>query len=214
VDVCVSASQKGLMGPPGLAVVAAGPKAMEVHRATKRERLYWDWTLRGEGAGYRAFCGTIPEHSIFALAEALTLIAEETPEAIFARHRLLAGAVHTAVEAWGSAGALEIHAVNPAERSVGVTTVRTAAGIDPDAIRTTARHLFRTSVAGSLGTLSGQAFRIGHLGDMNAPMLLGCLAGVQATLDYLGVPHGSGALDAAIGHIAEGTAPRLQAAAQ
>lgn len=215
IDVCLSASQKGLMGPPGMAVVAANDKALEVHRQTKRDRLYWDWTLRGEGPGYRSFCGTVPEHHIFALDEALNLIAEETLPAIFARHHAISRAVHVAVETWGKAGQLEINALNPAERAVGVTAVRVAAGIDPDLIRSTARRMFRTSVAGGLGDIRHSAFRIGHLGDMNAPMILGALSGVQMALSHLGIPHGKGALDAAAEYLAEAAAeaaPALAAA--
>lgn len=215
VDVCLSASQKGLMGPPGLALVAANDKALEVHRETKRDRLYWDWTLRGEGPGYRSFCGTVPEHHIFALDEALNLIAEETLPAIYTRHYAISRAVHIAVEQWGKGGALEINAINPQERAVGVTAVRVSPGIDPDLIRTTARQLFRTSVAGGLGDIRHSAFRIGHLGDMNAPMILGALSGVQMALAHLGIPHGKGALDAAAEYLAEAaaeTSPALAAA--
>jgi alanine-glyoxylate transaminase/serine-glyoxylate transaminase/serine-pyruvate transaminase len=42
------------------------------------------------------------------------------------------------------------------------------------------------------------AFRIGHMGHMNPPMLLGALATIDAGLKALDIPHGAGALDAAI----------------
>ena len=53
-------------------------------------------------------------------------------------------------------------------------------------------------VAGGLGPLHGRAFRIGHLGDMNEAMLLGCLAGVQAAMRAEGIACGARGVDAAI----------------
>ena len=85
-----------------------------------------------------------------------------------------------------------------APRSGSVTAITVAAGVDPEAIRTLARERFRVAIAGGLGPLNGRVFRIGHLGDMNPPMILGCLAGVEAALRVQGVACGSGALDAAI----------------
>jgi alanine-glyoxylate transaminase / serine-glyoxylate transaminase / serine-pyruvate transaminase len=46
-------------------------------------------------------------------------------------------------------------------------------------------------------------FRIGHMGDLNEPMLLGALAAVEMTLGVMGIPHGSGGVDAAMAHLAQ-----------
>ncbi|MBC7706813.1 MAG: hypothetical protein H7274_23065 [Rhodoferax sp.] len=70
--------------------------------------------------------------------------------------------------------------------------------MDPEALRTVARERFQVAIAGGLGPLNGRVFRIGHLGDMNAPMLMGCLAGIEAAMVVQGVPYGTGAMDAAI----------------
>jgi alanine-glyoxylate transaminase/serine-glyoxylate transaminase/serine-pyruvate transaminase len=99
---------------------------------------------------------------------------------------------------------LQFYCKVPHARSVSVTAVETAAGIDPEAIRRVARERFQVAMAGGLGPLTGRVFRIGHLGDMNEPMILGCLAGVEAALDVLQVPHGRGALDRAVAALAEG----------
>ena len=81
-------------------------------------------------------------------------------------------------------------------------------GIDPEALRTVARERFQVAVAGGLGPLAGRVFRIGHLGDMNEAMILGCLAGVQAAMQVQGVPHGRGGVDAAIASLAAEPASR------
>jgi alanine-glyoxylate transaminase/serine-glyoxylate transaminase/serine-pyruvate transaminase len=71
-----------------------------------------------------------------------------------------------------------------------VTTIEVREGIDVEALRTVARERFQVAFAGGLGPFSGRAFRIGHLGDLNAAMILGCLAGVEAALLVQGIPFG------------------------
>ena len=58
--------------------------------------------------------------------------------------------------------------------------------------------------SGGLGPLAGRAFRIGHMGDINAAMLLGALAGVEAALRVQGIPIGAGGVQRAIEHLARG----------
>ncbi|MCD8504992.1 MAG: hypothetical protein LRY49_08415 [Burkholderiaceae bacterium] len=85
----------------------------------------------------------------------------------------------------------------PSARSVSVTTIEIN-GVAPDMIRQVAREQFNVSLAGGLGPFFGRAFRIGHLGDLSAPMVLGCLSAVEGTLRSLQVPIGSGAINAAL----------------
>jgi alanine-glyoxylate transaminase/serine-glyoxylate transaminase/serine-pyruvate transaminase len=198
VDVAIGASQKGLMLPPGLAFVAANERAMAQARDTPAPRFYWDWARRRSPLGYLKFCGTLPVAHLAGLEAALMLIESEGLAAVQARHARLAGAVHAAVEAWGEGGALRVFTRAVEARSVSVTAIEVAPGIDPEALRTVARERFQVAVAGGLGALGGRAFRIGHLGDMNEAMLLGCLAGVQAALQAEGIACGAGGVDAAI----------------
>lgn len=190
IDLVVGASQKGLMLPPGLGFVAVGPAAAEVAQRNPAPRFYWDWGRRAGKLPYQKFCGTPPLPLVMAMQAGLRLLWQEGLDAVHRRHRVLASAVQAAVQAWASEGALDFFCTVPAARSVSVTAIRTAAGVDPDAIRSVARERFQVSIAGGLGPLAGRAFRIGHLGDLNAPMVLGALAGVEATLLHLGVPFG------------------------
>ena len=70
---------------------------------------------------------------------------------------------------------------------MSVTAIEVGAGIDPEALRAVARERFQVAIAGGLGPLHGRVFRIGHLGDMNEAMILGCLAGVEAALHVQGI---------------------------
>jgi alanine-glyoxylate transaminase/serine-glyoxylate transaminase/serine-pyruvate transaminase len=73
-----------------------------------------------------------------------------------------------------------------------VTTIEVSDGTDVGALRSLARERFQVAFAGGLGPFEGKAFRIGHLGDLNAAMILGCLAGVEAAMLAQGIPFGDG----------------------
>ncbi|MDB5592267.1 aminotransferase class V-fold PLP-dependent enzyme [Enterovirga sp.] len=213
VDVAIAASQKALMCPPGLAILAANARAVEVSARLPRHQRYWDWQPRLGEASYMKFCGTMPEGLFFGLREALDMIGEQGLPEIWRRHARLAGAVGRAVECWGEAGALSFNALRPAERAVTVTAIRTAGSVDADRIRSHARQQLGVSVAGGLGALAGHAFRIGHLGDLNEPMILGCLAALELCFLELGVPHGRHGVRAAIDYLAASRAEPMAAAA-
>ncbi len=199
VDVAIAASQKALMCPPGLAFVAANERALLTARDTPRARSYWDWDMRLDGEFYQNFAGTAPEHHIFALREALNMIAEQGLDAVFRRHERLARATHRAVEAWSEGGALSFNAVIAEERARSVTTILCDEG---RALRTHARERLGVALGGGLGKLEGKAFRIGHMGDVNEPMILGCLSTVELAMTEIGIPHGPG-VRAAIDALAE-----------
>lgn len=198
VDVAIGASQKGLMVQPGLAFVAANDRALAAAKANPAPRFYWDWQRRLGGHAYQKFCGTPPLAHLAGLVTALGLIEREGLAAVHARHARLAAAVQAAVEHWGEAGALRLFARTPAARSVSLTAIESLGGFDPEALRTLARERFQVALAGGLGPLSGRVFRIGHLGDINEPMVLGALGGIEAALAVMGVAHAPGGVEAAV----------------
>jgi alanine-glyoxylate transaminase / serine-glyoxylate transaminase / serine-pyruvate transaminase len=209
VDVAMGASQKGLMVPPGLGFVAANAQAMAVAARNPAPRFYWDWGRRNNELSYRKFCGTPPQGLLMGLEAALGLIFTEGVEAVLARHRWIADAVHAAVNCWSEGGALQFFGRVPQARSVSVTTVLVGPGIDVEALRTVAREQFQVAIAGGLGPLAGRVFRIGHLGDMNPAMILGALAGVEAAMRVQGIPVGPGGLDAAVACLAKETGDEM-----
>jgi alanine-glyoxylate transaminase/serine-glyoxylate transaminase/serine-pyruvate transaminase len=213
IDVLVGASQKGLMLPPGIGFVAVGPAAAEFSRRNPAPRFYWDWTARMGEQPYRKFCGTPPLNLLMGMEAGLGLLFAEGIDAVHARHRLLSSLVHAAVQAWSEEGALGFLCRVPSARSVSVTAIEVRKGIDPEALRALARERFQVSIAGGLGPLAGRVFRIGHLGDLNAPMILGALAGVEAALLASGVPIGRGGLRSAVDLLASSQAPAFSALA-
>ena len=211
VDVAIAGSQKGLMTPPGLAFTAVSPRALEQSRTAGIRRGYWDWARRMDSEEfYMKFFGTPPEHLMWGLREALDMLFEEGLETAFARHRRLAAAVHAAVEVWGQTGALELNAVNPAERATSVTTIRVAKGIDSNQLRLLARDELDVSLGYGLGPLDGKAFRIGHMGWINEPMVLGALGAVEMAMQACGVPYRKGGVTAAVDSLAAARFPEAR----
>ena len=204
VNVVLGASQKGLMCPPGLGFAAVDAAAMAVCERNPAPRFYWDWRLRKSDLSYRKFCGTPPQNLLRGLEAALALIFEEGVGNVMARHKLISRAVHAAVDAWSRAGALQFFVKVPEARSSSVTTILVGPGVDPEAMRTVAREQFQVSVAGGLGPLAGRVFRIGHLGDVNAGMILGCLGAVEAAMTVQGIPYGRDGMQQAIACLAAG----------
>ena len=189
VDVTIGASQKGLMVPPGLSFVWAGPRARAAHADADMRTRYWDWTARNEaGPYYRRFCGTPPVTHLYGLREALRMVAEEGLDARWKRHRALADAVRAAVGAWRPAG-LRLLAAEPEERADGVTTIVVdesgAAGVDVDAVRALCRERMGVTLGTGIGGF-GAGFRIGHMGHVNAPLVLGVLGAIDTALMVTG----------------------------
>ena len=202
VDVAVGAGQKGLMLPPGMSFTAVSEGALTAGHNSMMPRRYWDWRARMGPEQYMRFCGTPPIHMIYGLHESLQMVMEEGLERIFARHQRLAEAVRRAVAAWGEGGGIEFNALVEAERSNSVTTILVPEGCDAEELRTVCRERFRVSLGGGLSRLEGRAFRIGHMGDLNEPMVLGALAGVELGFQTCGIPYGKGGVGAAVDYLA------------
>jgi alanine-glyoxylate transaminase/serine-glyoxylate transaminase/serine-pyruvate transaminase len=207
VDVAVSASQKGLMTPPGLSFVAAGNRASDAHRKAGLRTPYWDWTAREGGSHYQKYGGTPPEQLVFALRRAIDMLFEEGLDNVFLRHRLLAEAVRRAGEVWKKGSTIDFNVVEPAERSDAVTTFLMADGGDPGALRDYCDSKCGVVLGRGLGKLQGRAFRIAHMGHINAPMVLGTLGVVETALRALRIPHGRGGVQAAIEWLSESVKP-------
>jgi alanine-glyoxylate transaminase/serine-glyoxylate transaminase/serine-pyruvate transaminase len=203
IDVAMSASQKGLMTPPGLGFVAASDRAREVHKTANLRTPYWDWSKRDGPEHYRQYAGTAPVHLLFALRQAMDMLFDEQLENAFLRHRLLGEAVRRAVDVWSEGQALGFNIAEASERSDTVTTVMMSNGHDPVALQDYCKQKCGVVLGTGIGELAGQAFRIAHMGHINAPMVLGTLGVIEVGLNALGIPHGKGGTEAAIQWLGE-----------
>ena len=198
VDLVIGGSQKGLMLPPGMAFTAINAKAWEAAQRAKNPRRYWDWRPMVENGRQVQFCGTPPISHFFGLEAALDMLEEEGLENVFARHRRLANATRTCVRHWGQGGGIEIYALEPEFQSDSLTAVLMPAGHDADLVRKIADERYGVALGRGLAALQGKVFRIGHMGDLNEPMLLGALGAIELALADAGVPHQRGGVAAAM----------------
>jgi alanine-glyoxylate transaminase/serine-glyoxylate transaminase/serine-pyruvate transaminase len=198
VDLVIGGSQKGLMLPPGMAFTAINARVWEAAQSARNPRRYWDWRPMVDNGRQVAFCGTPPIAHFFGLEAALDMIEEEGLENVFARHRRLANATRACVRHWGQAGGLEIYAQEPEFASDSLTAVLVPPGHDADRVRAIAAERYGVALGRGLAALQGRVFRIGHMGDLNEPMMLGALAAIELALAEAGVPHARGGIEAAM----------------
>ena len=207
IDVAMSGSQKGLMTPPGLGFVAANDRAQAVHKTANMRTPYWDWTEREGTEHYRRYAGTAPVHLLFALRQAIDMLFEEGLDNVFERHRLLGEAVRRAVSVWAEGQVLSFNIAEASERSDTVTTVLVSGDHDPAKLHRYCKEKCGVVLGVGIGELQGEAFRIAHMGHVNAPMILGTLGVIEVGLTALEIPHGEGGTDAAIAWLGESVRP-------
>ncbi len=183
LDVALTAPQKGLMLPPGMALLAVSEKALEANRSARCARSFWDWqaVLESNAAGH--FPYTPATALLFGLSESLKMLFEEGLDNVFRRHARLAGACRRAIEAM----TLKLFARDPAEYSNTLTAVAMPAGFDADLFLDHALKLVALPLGKGLGKVKGKLFRVGHLGSLNELELLGVLAGIEMALKSFGV---------------------------
>ena len=204
VDVVVAGSQKGLMLPTGMAFTGISARAVAATAEANLPRVYWDWRRLLGGTSQSVWNGTAPVHFFYGLQEALRMLEEEGLDQVFARHHRLAEATRRAVRAWRQNDGPEIYAVDPRAQSDSITAVQLPEGYDADKMRQLCLDKFNVSLGGGLDRLRGRVFRIGHLGDLNEPMILGAIAAVEMALELTGVPHGRGGVQAAMDYLVSG----------
>ena len=201
IDCVVGGSQKGLMLPTGMSFTGVSDKALLAHQSAKLHRFYFDWTLM-MNRPQKSFIGTIPVNVFYGLRESIRLIEEEGLDNVTARHTRLAEATRRAVQVWAGNNGPQLFCMTPSRYSDSVTAILMPDGYNGDALRKTVRDRFNVSLGGGLGKLSGKIFRIGHLGDLNEPMLLGALTAIEMALRIDGIPHGRGGVEAAMDFLA------------
>src|SRR5437899_2818846 len=182
VDLCVTASQKCLMCPPGLSFVSVSEKAWEKIRAKKQHRsFYLDLPMYKKymGDGFTPFT---PAVSLFyALNEACDMILEEGLPARFERHRICAEAVYNSMEALGLGLMAE-----PESRSHTVAAVACPTGIEDGKLRELIRTKYGIDLGGSLEKWKGKMFRIGIMGNVGSPEIMSTVSAVASATADLG----------------------------
>ncbi len=182
VDLAVTGSQKGLMLPAGLGILAVSEKALAAAETATMRRAYFEFSdmLRMNETGY--FPYTPPTQLLHGLRRSLDRIFEEGLDHVIARHRRLADGIRQGVAAWG----LDIVAEHPTLHSNTVTAIRTPRDVDARDVIRIGYDRYNASFGSGLGPLAGKVFRIGHLGDLNEGMCLTALSLAELSLAAAG----------------------------
>lgn len=194
VDVVITASQKALMAPPGVALIGVSERAWEAVKAARLPRFYWSFDrMRAELGDVEACTPFTPAISVVrALHAGLRMVEAEGLEARWARHRRTARAVRAGVRALGLR-------VVPREEdaSEAVTAVWVPDGVDSTALLTRLRTEHGVVLAGGPGRMHGKIFRFGHLGWVPDEAVLAGLRALEAVLPQVGGAACRGAEEAA-----------------
>jgi alanine-glyoxylate transaminase/serine-glyoxylate transaminase/serine-pyruvate transaminase len=209
VDVAVTGSQKGFMMPTGLAIVCVSEKALQAGDTATLPRGFFDYRdmLTSNAQGY--FPYTPAATLLRGLRASVDMLLEEGLDEVFARHRRLANAVRSAVDAWG----LRNCAHGPEWFSDTVTAIMVPEGFDANDVIRTAYDRYELSLGGGLNKVAGKVFRIGHLGWLNEIMVLQALGGVELAMQDVGIAFEPGCgVGAAVRHLSKaGEAMRMAA---
>ncbi len=208
VDLVVTGSQKAWMAAPGLAMIAASPRAWEAMAAATMPRFYLDLRAHRDAAvnGQTPFTPAIAV--VYQVDEGLRLMNAEGAASVFARHEACAAASRAGLQALG----FELFA-DERFASRTVTAVKLPEGHDWKTFNGAIKG-HGVVLAGGQGKLAGKIFRLGHLGSVTVEEVIGAIgvletvaleqgrrltpgaavgAAFAAATDALGLGQGSGA---------------------
>jgi aspartate aminotransferase-like enzyme len=170
VDVVVTGSQKAWMSAPGLAMIAASPRAWSAMETATMPRLYLDLRAHREShaAGQTPWTPAIAV--VYQVDEGIRLMTVEGADSIFARHEACAAAARAGLKALG----FELFA-DQRHASRTVTAAMVPGDLDWKAFNTELKRRGLV-LAGGQGKLTGKIFRLGHLGSVTLEEILGAMS--------------------------------------
>ncbi len=158
-DVVVTASQKGWMAPPGVAMVSVSQKAWQAQSQARMPRYYFDLAKAKSFLEKGQTPWTPAVSTFYALSTALELIEQEGLPNVFARHVRVATTAREGIKSLG----LSLFP-DEAFASNTVTAIKTPQGIDAKKLLQILREEYEVTLSGGQQKLEGKIFRIGHLG--------------------------------------------------
>ena len=181
VDAFVTGSQKALMLPPGLGMVALSARAIDVAQKNKTPRFYFDLLkeLKAQRDEHTT-AWTAAVSLIFGLNKSLELIHAEGLPQVYARHALMAEATREA------AAALGLRLIAPDNPAPGVTGILVPEGLDGGKLVKYLRDNLGVSIQGGQDQMKGKLVRIGHMGHMSPFDTLIVVSALELGLKQIG----------------------------
>jgi len=196
VDVAFTASQKAVGVPPGLALMAAGPRALAELKSRKTPvgSYYADWNnwlpvMEAYEARKTAYFGTPAVNLVFALNVSLGQILQEGLEARFARHARISRAVKAGIAALG----LGQVPLSDAIAAHTMTAPRFPSGVNGSDLLPQVSKAGVTLAGGLLAVIKNEYFRIGHMGAVTQGDALATIGAIESGLAACGYAFQPGA---------------------
>jgi len=180
IDVLVAGSQKALMLPPGLALIALSERAWKRAEARRLPAFYFDLARERKNHQDNTTAYTPAVSLIFGLHEVLRQLEAEGLPAVFARHELLAEATRAAVKELG------LRLLAPEAPSPAATGLYLPDGIDGGKIAKYLRDRMGVTFAGGQEHLKGKCLRIAHVGYFGPFDIVTAIAALEMALVRFG----------------------------
>jgi aspartate aminotransferase-like enzyme len=193
IDALVTGSQKALMLPPGLGMIALSDRALDRARKSRAPHYYFDLIRELKAQRDDHTTAYTPAVSlVFGLNRSLEMIHAETLPRVFARHQLMAAATRAAAPALG------LKLIAPDNPAPGVTGLLTPAGLDGSKLVRYLRDELGVSLQGGQDHMKGKLVRIGHMGYLSPFDMLIAVSALELGLRQLGHRFETGAGVAAV----------------
>lgn len=186
VDLAVTASQKGLMLPPGMGMAAVGPRVWKAHGRSRLPKYYWDLEGYRRSLAEGRAPATLPVTLLSGLRVALQMLREEGIPQVWERHARHARAVRESAAALG----LTCFARRP---SNALTAILLPGSVDGLALMETMRRERGVVVGGGLGEYRGRMVRISNLGHVDDAGILEAVGALEVSLRETGWEFEAGA---------------------
>lgn len=181
VDVVITGSHKGLMLPPGLALISVSPKALALIERSTSPRYYFDLREAKKAAEKVDTPFTPAIGIVIAMNESIRLIKKEGLQNLFARYALLARATREAAKALN----LKIF-TDPSCYSNVLTAISLPSNIDGEKLMKVMRDEYGITVAGGQDKLKGKTIRIAHMGMIDEFDIVSGFACLEKVLKKMG----------------------------
>ena len=181
IDMVVTASQKCLAAPPGLALISFNEQVKKVLAASPPSSTYFNLAKYAE-FGAKAETPFTPALPLFyALDEALKMVMEEGMDRRIARHKATAASFYESLSGIGLQPFVKPHV-----RSNVVVSIRYPEGLDDKSFRESLDNDFGVVVAGGFGELKGKIFRIGNMGEVDKWHVMTTVGAIGGALNFTG----------------------------
>lgn len=180
IDVLVTGSQKAMMVPAGLALVAFSERAKEVAKKNTRPRYFFDYNRYLEQIGQGGTPFTPALALLYALDQSLNLMHEEGLERVFERHNLVRDMTRAAFKAW------DVPLMAADEVASPTVTAIVPDDFDPEQLIATVKKDFNIALAGGLGKMIGKMIRVGHMGYCGPSDALQYISAIEIALEKIG----------------------------